>query len=324
MGFTLPKLPLGKLFSKFDSDSTASGLILPSKKLHLKKPPTDIVPPEWLEPIEGYHIAWCRKWDNGRFGDCLVVGYHVNDFCSGNPNGFAMVYVLEDNDVSSWMEKPFCQMKGIWKELYEDKLTHSRKYDITEDGRIYNDMMGFPSDDNIRGAIYDICSMYDEWKDFPNAPDWDTVRKLHEAQQAVDSMRVETKHGWMQKDIDNMRKKIKETQEEIARVEKNLNEMYERAADGMNLLEQYGVKVNLDDEPVEPTKVPPEGDFTIPDPGDVHLNFAGNATIMRNASGGCLVEMYNHAIPKIGDIVTDPNNGLSAVYSMAGKWETCE
>lgn len=322
MGFTLPKLPLGKLFSKFDSDSTASGLILPSKKLHLKKPQTDIVPPEWLEPIEGYHIAWCRKRDNGRFGDCLVVGYHVNDFCSGDPNGFAMVYVLEDKDVSSWMEKPFCQMKGIWKELYEDKRTHSVTYEITEDGRIYNDMMGFPSDDNIRDAIYDIGQMYDDWKDFPNAPDWDTVVKLHEARQAVDQMRVETKHGWMQKDIEKYRKEIKEAQEEIARVERNLNEMYEKAADGMNLLEQYGVKVNLDEEPearVEPK--PPEGNFTIPDPSDFHLNFVGKATIMRNASGGCLVEMDNHAIPRIGDVVIDPNNGLQAVYSKVGEWE---
>lgn len=321
MGLTLPKLPLGKLFSKFDSDSTASGLILPNKKLHLKRPPTDIVPPEWLEPIEGYHIAWCRKRDNGMFGDCLVVGYHSNDFGSSNPNGFAMVYVLDYKDPSSWRAKPFCRMKEIWREIHEDKKTHSITYEMSEDGRIYNDMMGFPSDDNIRDAIYDISSMYDSWKMFPNAPDWDTVVKLHEAQQAVDQMRVETKHGWMQREIESMRKKIKESQEEIARVERNLNEMYEKAADGMNLLEQYGVKVNLDEEPVESQKAPPEGDFTIPDPNDVHLNFVGKATIMRNVSGGCLVEMDNHAIPRIGDVVTDPHNGLQAVYSTAGKWE---
>ena len=302
-----------------NAESTASGLLFPSKKLRVKRPPTDIVPPEWLEPIEGYHIAWCRKRDNGRFGNCLVVSYHPNDFSTSVDMGFAMVYVLEDKDISSWMEKPFCRMKEIWREIHKVTKTHGITYEMSEDGRIYNDMMGFPSDDNIRDAIYDISSMYDSWKMFPNAPDWDTVVKLHEAQQAVDQMRVETKHEWMQKDIENMRKKIKETQEEIARVEKNLNEMYEKAADGMNILEQYGVKVNLDEELVEPK--PPEGDFTIPDPGDVHLNFVGKATIMRNASGGCLVEMDNHAIPRMGDIVTDPNNGLSAVYSMAGKWE---
>lgn len=318
MGLTVPKLPHIHMFSS-NAESTASGLLFPSKKIRVKRPPTDIVPPEWLEPIEGYHIAWCRKRDNGRFGDCLVVGYHSNDFGSSNPNGFAMVYVIEDKDGSPpWMEKPFCRMKGIWRKIYEDKKTF---YKMSEDGRIYSDMMCFPSDDNIRDAIYDISSMYDSWKMFPNAPDWDTVVKLHEAQQAVDSMRVETKHGWMQKDIESMRKKIKETQEDIARVERNLNEMYEKAADGMNLLEQYGVKVNLDEEPVESKEVPPEGDFTIPDPNDVHLNFVGKATIMRNASGGCLVEMDNHAIPRIGDVVIDPNNGLQAVHSMAGKWE---
>ena len=325
MGFTLPKLPKIHLFSA-NADSTASGFLCPSqkRKLKIKKPPYDVPPPRWVDDIEGYHIASCRWHEDVSFGlgNCLVVGYHPNDFGNFEDMGFVKIWAIDENPHWKYEGTPFPQMKGIWKEIHEDKKTHSVTYEMSEDGRVYNDMMGFPSDNNINDAIYDIGQMYDDWKDFPNAPDWDTVVKLHEARQAVDQMRVETKHGWMQKDIEKYRKEIKEAQEEIARVERNLNEMYEKAADGMNLLEQYGVKVNLDEEPearVEPK--PPEGNFTIPDPSDFHLNFVGKATIMRNASGGCLVEMDNHAIPRIGDVVIDPNNGLQAVYSMAGKWE---
>jgi transcriptional regulator len=329
MGFTLPKLPKINPFSS-NAESTASGLLFPSRKQRLKRQPSDIAPPEWVEEIEGYHIASCRRHYAVGFGGCLVVGYHPNDFGSSEDMGFVKIYALDDKDDSpSWMEKPFCRMKEIWKEIHEDKKTHSVTYEMTEDGRVYSDMMGFPTDYNIGDAVYDISQMYDNWKDFPNAPDWDTVGKLHEAQQAVDQMRYETKHGWAQKNIENMRQKIKETQEEIARVEKNLNEMYEKAADGMNLLEQYGVKVNLEEDPDESRKetdtLLSESNFSIADESNVQLNFTGEATIMRNASGGYLVELDNKRyIPRVGDIVVDKHNGLSAVYSMAGKWETCE
>jgi hypothetical protein len=49
--------------------------------------------------------------------------------------------------------------------------------------------------------------------------------------------------------MENLREKIKNIQGQLEQIDKNLNEMYEKAADGMNLLEQYGISVNLDDEP---------------------------------------------------------------------------
>lgn len=302
MGLTLPPIPPPPLLNTFQRGISIPGS-RPKDGFYF-----DIMPPDWAEDIPDYHISSCWWKGAGACGAMVVMTYMADDICNC-VRGFAKVYALVDVDPYEKTGKPFPQMKGIWKEL----CRHNKRgqYTISEDGRICNDIGDFPSENDVKAAIYDISSMYDSWVKFPEAPDWGVVQKLHEAQQAVDQMRVETKHGWMQKDIEDMRKKIKETQEEIARVERNLNEMYEKAADGMNILEQYGVKVDLDEEPAEPKEVPPEGDFTIgdftiPDPSDVHLSFAGTATIMRNASGGCLVEMDNHAIPRIGDVVIDP------------------
>ena len=56
------------------------------------------------------------------------------------------------------------------------------------------------------------------------------------------------KNKYIEQEIESYRKEIKESQEKIAKLEKELNEICEKAADGMNLLEEHGVKINLDDK----------------------------------------------------------------------------
>ena len=273
----------------------------------------DIQPPEWIEEIPDYWMNSCKWRKCGTAGTVIVARYaRIEPYSM-----FAKVYA-----VSSDLATPFSNMTGIWKTLHDLSKQRSTGYSISEDGRIVSDD-GFsnPSDLEVDKAVYDIVALYENWRKFPKAPTLEIVKQLMSAMESVDKMRHEESHKSIHNSIDLMRGKIKSLQKHIADSEKKLNEIYENAADSLNLLEQYGVKVNLDGEPVEPREVPPEGDFTIPDQGDVQLRFVGAATIMRNASGGCLVEMDNHAIPRIGDIVTDPNNGLSAVYSKAGKWE---
>ena len=316
MGFTLPKLPKINLFSS-GANSSASGLATAPRKPRVKKLPIEIVPPpEWVEHIDGYFVSSCKWHDSGSFDGCFVVKYEPDRLSGDWDWGFVKIYAASGRN-----EPPFAQIKGIWKELYEDNRTHSVTYDITEDGKIYNDLGEFPSDDNIRGAIYDIGQMYDDWKDFPNAQDWDTVCKLHEAKMAVDNMRVETKYGYEQKNIDNLRKKIKEIQTQIAQAEKNLNEMYEKDADGMNLLEENGIVVNLDEEPKEPEKIAVDCDIASIYPTSIP-KYAGEATIMRMYDGSYVVTpkpLKHH--PDAGDMVHDINNGLTAVYTSYGKWE---
>ena len=274
----------------------------------------DIQPPEWIESFPGYSLNSCKWRKCGGTAHVIVAKYVSIESCSM----FAKVYA-----VSSDLATPFSNMKGIWKTLHDLSKKRSIGYSISEDGKVVSsDGFSHPSDLEIDNAVYDTIGLYDNWRNFPEAPTLEIVKQLMSAMECVDKMKHEESHQTIHNSIDLMRGKIKSLQKHIANSEKELNEIYENAADSLNLLEQYGVKVDLDEKPVEPK--PPEGDFTIPDSSDVQLNFVGKATIMRNASGSYLVEMDNHAIPRIGDVVVDPNNGLSAVYSKAGKWETCE
>ena len=315
MGITLPKLPHIHLFSS-NVESSASGLADAPRKPRVKKLPIEIVPPpEWVEHIDGYFVSSCKWHDSGSFDGCFVVKYEPDRLSGDWDWGFVKIYAA-----GGMNEPPFAKMKGIWKELHEDKKTHSITYDITEDGKVHNDMGDFPSENDIKYAIYDISQMYDDWKDFPNAQDWDTVCKLHEAKMAVDNLRVEEKYGHEQKNIDNLRKKITEIQTQIAEAEKSLNEMYEKAADGMNLLEQYGISVNLDDEPKEPEKIAVDCDNSSLYPNSI-LKYIGGATISRMPNGSYNVTpKWIERFPNSGDMVHDTGNGLTAVYSY-GKWE---
>lgn len=271
----------------------------------------DIQPPEWIEVIPGCSLNSCRWRKCGTSGTVIVAKYVSIESYSV----FAKVFV-----VSSDLATPFSNMNGIWKTLHDLSKNRPIGYSISEDGKVVSfDGFSHPSDIEIDKAVYDIVALYDNWRKFPKAPTLEIVKKLMSAMESVDKMRHEESHKSIHNRIDMLRDRIKLLQKDIANSEKELNEIYENAADSLNLLEQYGVKVNLDEKPVESKH--PEGDFTIPDSSDVQLNFVGKATIMRNASGGYLVEMDNHAIPRIGDVVIDPNNGLRAVYSTAGKWE---
>lgn len=313
MGFSFPPPP-PSLLNAFQRGVSLSGS-RPNEGFYF-----DIMPPDWAEDIPDYHISSCWWKGAGACGAMIVMTYMADDPCNC-VRGFAKVYALVDVDPYEKTGNPFPQMKGIWKEL----CRHNKRgqYTISEDGRIRNDIGDFPSDNDVKAAIYDISSMYDSWAKFPEAEDWNAVQKLHEAWGIVEQFKDEEKNHWAQDHIGEMRQKIKELQNDIAQVEKNLNEMYEKAADSMNLLEEYGIKVNLDEEPEEPKKED-EGNgypFQIPDPIDLKLNFRGKARILLRPDGGCDVELDSPTIPRLGDVVVDPMNGHEAVYSMAGRWE---
>ena len=201
----------------------------------------DLKPPEWIEEIPGYSLNSCRWRKCGGTGTVIVAKYvHIESYSM-----FAKVYA-----VSADFATPFSNMKGIWKTLHNLSKQRSTGYSISEDGRILSDD-GFshPSDLEVDKAVYDIVVLYDNWRKFPKAPTLEIVRKLMSAMESVDKMRHEESHRSIHNSIDLMRGKIKSIQKQIADSEKKLNEIYENAADSLNLLEQYGVKVDLSDMP---------------------------------------------------------------------------
>ena len=312
MGFTLPPLPPPpSLLNPFQRGVSLPGL-RPKDGFYF-----DIMPPDWAEDIPDYHISSCWWKGAGACGAMVVMTYMADAPCNC-VRGFAKVYALVDVDPYEKTGNPFPQMKGIWKEL----CRHNKRgqYTISEDGRIRNDIGDFPSDNDVKAAIYDISSLYDSWAKFPKAEDWNAVQKLYEALGIVEQFKDEEKNHWAQDHIGEMRQKIKELQNDISQVEKNLNEMYEKAADSMNLLEEHGIVVNLDEEPKEPEKQSVDCDIASLYPTSL-LKFIGEATIVRMQDGSYVVtpKPLNHH-PNAGDIVVDRSNGMTAVYSY-GKWE---
>ena len=201
----------------------------------------DIQPPEWIEVIPGYSLNSCRWRKCGTSGMVIVAKYvSIESYIV-----FAKVFAI-----SSELATPFSNMKGIWKTLHDLSEKHSIGYSISEDGRIVSvDGFSHPSDLEVDKAVFDTVGLYENWRKFPKAPTFEIVKQLMSAMEIVDKMRHEESHKSIHNRIDLLRDKIKSLQKDIADSEKELNKIYENAADSMNLLEQYGVKVDLDDMP---------------------------------------------------------------------------
>ena len=201
----------------------------------------DIQPPEWIEQFSGYSLNSCKLRRCGTAGTVVVAKYVSIESYSV----FAKVFA-----VSSELATPFSNMKGIWKTLHDLSEERSIGYSISEDGKVVSsDRFSPPTDLEIDKAVYDTVALYENWRKFPKAPTREIVKKLMSAMDLVDKMKYEESYKSIHNRIDLLRDKIKSFQKEIADSEKELNEIYENAADSMNLLEQYGVKVDLDDMP---------------------------------------------------------------------------
>ena len=213
----------------------------------------DLQPPRWIDSFPDYWLNSCKWRKCGTSGTVIVAKY----VCVGSYSMFAKVFV-----VSSDLATPFSNMKGIWKTLHDLSEKESLGYSISEDGRIVSfDGFSHPTDCEIDKAVYDIVSLYEKWRKFPNAPTFEIVKKLIYAMESVDKMRSEESHKSIHNRIDMLRDRIKSLQKDIADSEKELNGIYENAAESMNLLEQYGVKVDLDFQTCEePKKTLKEGE----------------------------------------------------------------
>ena len=208
--------------------------------------PKFIPTPEWVEHIDG-HNAECFYM--GGYDVGVIAVCYKPDHTLGV--GFAKVYIV-DNETG----KPFPQMKGIWKETKNRDATvkmdamfrslYSR-CGIDEDGRL-SGAFGVPDVMSINSVIQDMLVVWDEWREYPNESDFSMVKQLQQAKKDVAAMQSQMTHKYIEKDIEEYRKEIKESQEKIAKLEKELNEICEKAADGMNLLEEHGVKIDLDEK----------------------------------------------------------------------------
>ena len=213
------------------------------------KKPEFIPTPDWVERIEGYSeeafelYDGCPRYANER----IVAVCYKPERTLGV--GFTKVF-LADND----LKNVFPQMKGVWAETQkriesENTLCGPKigTCKIDGDGRI-SSAFGIPDLPSLMDVVQEMYTVWLDWQEFPNASEFSMVRKLKQAKRDVAVMQREMSENHINGKIEELRKEIKESHERIASLERDLNEICEKAADAMNLLEENGVKIDLDDK----------------------------------------------------------------------------
>ena len=212
------------------------------------KKPKFIPTPDWVERIEGYSeeafdITNGPQYSNERI---VAVCYKPEKTLGV---GFTKVF-FADKD----LKNVFPQMKGMWKEtqrridsetaLYPPKIG---KCKIDGVGRI-SSAFGIPDLPSLLDIVLEMYTVWLDWHEFPNVGEFSMVKRLIQAKQDVATMQREMSSNRINGEIENIRQEIKESQERIVNLEKKLNDIYEKAADAMNLLEENGVKIDLDEK----------------------------------------------------------------------------
>lgn len=226
---------------------------------------------------------------------------------------FSRLYIVGPDG----MPPPF--MQGIWMELrkrYSGESNFGYKYEIDAEGRITTGGM-LTRANELWSIIEQMAAIYRSWLAYPTIGDFDTVRKLHKAQEAIHKFKEEEENKWIETQIGECRAAIKEHQNSISKYEKELNEIYEKAADAMNLFEANGLKPNM--QGYEKEKSPPPDDLD--NAQQKGLRFVGEGKILVGSDGEVKVFPSEAKSLTVGDLVHDTANSFVAVYMGNGKWE---
>lgn len=158
--------------------------------------------------------------------------------------GYAKIYIVGKDD------QPFPRMKELWGEIHRI-WSKERKHNpqtatggtIAPTGEI-RDQYGSnaPSFDVLHKFLLNMNILYSTWKYFPNVKSCKKVEELTKALSTVRDMSGNA--DYIENGIKDLREQIRSRQAEISEMETRLNDLYEKAADAMNLLEENGVKVD--------------------------------------------------------------------------------
>ena len=85
-----------------------------------------------------------------------------------------------------------------------------------------------------------ISNCYNSWKYFPNETSYDNVMKFIGLIEKIKEMKLNDASGEIKYQIESARAEIDNLRKYIAKLEKKENDMYEQAADAMNILEENG------------------------------------------------------------------------------------
>lgn len=214
--------------------------------------------PSWADMDNDYTPTEARRI--GSKGNYIILVSYSPKRTLGV--GYSRVFMVEGRT-----GKPFPQMKGIWKEIHkrmEAKATSTNpsnspwvaQVNIGETGNyLPNNVMssetgeirtafGTPKPNELYGIAKEVNSIYRDWCRFRNETEYQTVEQLMEARRKVYALQMNAES--FDKDIADARRTVKEYQDRIADLESRMNKLYEEGADALNLLEEHGIKIDLD------------------------------------------------------------------------------
>ena len=289
------------------------------EKAEVRKPKF-IPTPDWIEKIEG-HVAEC--FEMGGYSVGVIAVCYKPDHTLGV--GFAKVYIVDKKT-----GQPFPQMKGVWAETKNrdasaklDAMFRNlySKCGIDEDGRL-SGAFGVPDLPAMCSVIQDMLVVWNEWREFPNVSDFSMVKRLQQAKKDVAAMQSQMENKYIEQEIESYRKEIKESQEKIAKLEKELNEICEKAADGMNLLEEHGVKIDLDKMDSSST-----GNEDV-DWNDLYVSYDPSSVItVKPPNSGTLMSTYRVPLTDEERKIFEDNgfkcDGISAAHAAAAINSVC-
>lgn len=326
MGISLPKLPSGVLESWMSSGKLAKSKITGFINSPFSSPDM-IGTPVWAERNEKYFDVAYRLPDE--YPRVIMVEYKPRGSDADFTHGYSRFYVIGADG------KPVPYNENMWKELHKETSSKSpSEYDVDSEGRVT--MLGRSiKATEARIVVKDLADLNNLWSVYPEAKDYDTVRKLHEGQLAIDKLKSEDKYKRIDSQIKAAQESIKAEQEKIAKLEKSLNKVYEDAADAMNYFEEQGIAPDMEGDG-EPRKSPygiPDLDFASMYPGIsptisgpstfTGITFKGTGTILEIPNSGGQAKVYPdsavHPI-NVGDFIMDTKNGRQAVLGTDKKW----
>jgi hypothetical protein len=195
--------------------------------------------PNWVEMFPNFHAtAWVLET---RWGSSVnLVTYEAGP--NAMEPSFAKIVFTKNNVPFKQMEK-LCASVAEYnnEELQIHGISVSKNYSMGQDGKIRDSTGQFlPNAEMVSCVVDDLYLSYENWRRFPDIESAKVVEKLTFAWNDIISMQNEERSHRIKDEISYIREDIKESQEKIAELERNQNEIYERAADALNVLEEHG------------------------------------------------------------------------------------
>ena len=193
-------------------------------------------PPNWVRQFKGFSARTYRLM-SGNDATTILTRYSPESTIG---IGFDIITLVDKGNVN----RPFNKMLGVWE--YLKKISSSLGIKVEGDGKLRNEF-GFLDEQELLNVARTMLEVHSHWRKYPNESSYDDVLKLEMAKDTVD--RLKYHHRWIKCEMDEIKTRIEESRKRLEELDNQLNQMFESAADSMNLLEEHGYpqKMEYDD-----------------------------------------------------------------------------